>query len=189
MGKRAAAREQDTTERLNGLLARTQTGDPAAMVEARAILDAEPALWDQVGDLAAIALRSWVDLVAGAKNEVAQEAMRRRLRALKDDLGANGASAVERLLINRVLMCWIQVHHAEGIYAMHEGKMLSFAEHDFHQRRLTQAQRRYLAAIRSLVTVRRLLVPRLPDVRIDRVGQLNVARHQLNGAAVERVLR
>jgi hypothetical protein len=55
---------------------------------------------------------------------------------------------------------------------------MSLALHDFHQRRITQSQKRYLAAIKALATVRRLLTPRLPAVMI---GQMNVGQHQTNG--------
>jgi len=183
MVRTAEASPPTTIERLNALLVKAQDGDPAATAEVREALTADPQLWDSLGELSGMAMGSWIAAVAGERNHIAKEAIRRHLRKLRKELGGSDATPLERLLIDRVCVCWIQVHHAEYIYAVHMGTM-SFAQQDFHQRRMTQAQRRYLAAIRSLATVRRLLVPRLPDVRIDQVGQLNVGQHQTNGASI-----
>ncbi|HLZ28478.1 MAG TPA: hypothetical protein VKV73_14255 [Chloroflexota bacterium] len=183
MAETAATPERASLDHLNVLLAKAKDGNAAATAEVRAALSVDPSLWDSLGELSSMALGRWIDVVAGERNSVANDAIRRHLRKLKKDLGGDDASPLERLLIQRVQMCWVQVHYAEYVYAAGMDQM-SFAQHDFHQRRMTQSQRRYLAAIRSLATVRRLLVPRLPELRIDQVGQLNVGQHQTNGAAL-----
>jgi hypothetical protein len=72
------------------------------------------------------------------------------------------------------VLCWLHLHYVENIYVqgMHE---LSITQATFHQRRLSLAQSRYLAAIRTLAQVRRLQAPNV---------QVNIAEQQLNVAAI-----
>jgi hypothetical protein len=85
-------------------------------------------------------------------------------------LGAN-ASAVERLLVERVVACWLQVQEADIRTAQTRDLSLRWA--DFYQKRMDRAHCRYLPAIKTLATVRRLAVP---------VLQVNIAKKQFNVA-------
>ena len=76
----------------------------------------------------------------------------------------------ERLLVDRVVACWLQVHYADAVYAQGM-KDLTFNQGDYYQRRQDRAHRRYLSAIRSLAQVRRLLSPSI---------QVNIAEQQIN---------
>ncbi len=75
------------------------------------------------------------------------------------------------LLVERVTLCWLQVHQAEGLYAQRLGS-LDVEWTDCYQRRIDRAQRRYLQAIRTLAQVRRLAAPA--------AVQINVAEQQVN---------
>src|SRR5262245_31479716 len=98
---------------LMGRLARARGGDPAAATSLRAALDATPALWDELGDLAACAERSWIALAAG-DDPIVREALARRLAALKAELAGPAAAPLELLLVDRVAATWLQVNHADA---------------------------------------------------------------------------
>ena len=98
-----------------------------------------------------------------------EEALRRKVAAMRADLAAPGDGSLEALLIDRVVTCWLHVQYAEAACAGQMGK-LSVEWSDYFQRRIDRAHRRYLQAIRTLAQVRRLAVP----------VQINVAEHQVN---------
>ena len=103
-----------------------------------------------------------------------QERLRRQCTALTRDLTGPVPTPLETLLVDRIVLCWVHLHYVENVYvqSMHE---LSLTQATFHQRRLSLAQSRYLAAIRTLAQVRRLQVPAM---------QVNIAEQQLNVAAI-----
>src|SRR5262249_45473347 len=70
------------------------------------------------------------------------------------------APPLEQLLINRIAISWLQVHHADLDAAATQMNGQSTTPRSMHaHRRLDQAQRRYLASIKQLALVRKLLKP------------------------------
>jgi hypothetical protein len=175
-GDPAAWRE---AQRIDALLQRAQDGDPTALPAVRKILDADPGLWRTTGDLAFQAEATWLKTISG-KDEVAKECFARKAKALRRELAGASASPLERLLAERIVLCWIAVHHAEIVHAQTMPSQ-TFAQGEYYQERLDRAQRRYLAAIRALATLRRLQ-QRTPVV------QVNVAEKQVNVAPETGVL-
>jgi hypothetical protein len=94
------------------------------------------------------------------------EAKMARLRA---DLAGPDPTPLERLLAERIALCWLALHDAEARYAQAEDLTIKRAE--FWQHRIDCAHRRYLTAIKTLATVRKLALPAL---------QVNIARKQVN---------
>ena len=78
-----------------------------------------------------------------------------------------------RLLVDQIVVCWLQVNQAERTCVGFYKDGGSMVEAEFHQRRLDRAQRCYLMAIKTLAQVRRLLAPTV---------QVNIAEKQLNVA-------
>lgn len=110
----------------------------------------------------------------GEEALLTHEAQRRKCAALRRDLEGPTPTSIERLLVDRVVLCWLHLHYAEALYAQNM-MQLSLMQHDFYQRRLSMVQRRYLAAITALAQVRRLQTPNV---------QVNIAEQQLNVAAI-----
>jgi hypothetical protein len=165
--------QQDPAERALALLPRAATGDQRAVASLRELFDEHPAMWDVVGDAAYQAQSAMVHLVAG-KNAVVQDAIKRKLGSLQRELAGEAPSPLERLLAERVAACWLMLSHAEARYAKAlEAPSVSFELSEYHQRRCERAQRRYIAAIKALAQVRRLLGP---------VVQVNIAERQVNVA-------
>jgi hypothetical protein len=105
---------------------------------------------------------------AAGKNLMVQESLARKCKALTQELAGPTPSPLERLLVERIVLCWLHLHCAETTYVML--KELSIRQAEFHQARISKAQARYLAAIRTLAQVRRLGVPAV---------QVNIGQQQV----------
>jgi len=136
----------------------------------RQFLETRPELWNAIGDLAEQAKLSAMHLLTSG-NAVLHEALSRKLTELRAELAGTTPSVLERLLVERVLICWLFVHHADMVAARRTD--VSPAQAEYHQRRQDHAQRRYLAAIRTLACVRRLPLPAI---------QVNIGAQQVNVA-------
>lgn len=171
--------------RLTDLAQRATGGDAGALGELRKALDADPGWWDRTGDVAWQAQTRWLDAYAG-RDEFTKEVVRRKMGALRRELRGPGCSPLERLLVERIVLTWLVLHYAEGLYAQRMaapgGVPLDLSTHC--QERIDRAQKRYLAAIKALATLRRLQQRGpLVAVGVAQVGQLNVAEKQVNVAA------
>ena len=155
------------------LLEQAMAGDPDAVSILMQGFDEFPELPQRLGDLPRLSENTLIDAVAGS-NAVLEEAIRRRLGKMKADLAGSDPSAPEMLLAERIGICWLQMHQSEMVHAQALKKShLSFEEAKYYERRLDQTQRRYLAAIKSLAQVRRLL-----GITV----QVNIADQQVNVA-------
>jgi hypothetical protein len=151
------------------LVGRAEGGDKSAMTALRPLLNHAPGAWEMAGNLAIRAENSLVNVAAG-NDEILRDALRRKLATLKQELG--GGTPLERLLVERVAACWLNVYYVDALYAQRLNN-ISWAESEYFQRRQERAHRLYLSAIRTLAQVRRLLVPAV---------QVNIGAQQLNVA-------
>ncbi len=141
-------------DEIRDLLGRVAGRDPEAMPELRAVLDRRPELWRRLGDLAAHVELAWVGEVAGP-NVALAEMLTRKVAELKRELGGPTPSTLERLLIDRVAACWLQVHHADLAAARPQDETAEGRER--LRKRQDAAERRYAGAVEALARVRRLL--------------------------------
>jgi len=138
------------------LLKRAEAGDRSVLPQLQRALDGNAALWRGYGDLAAHAEASLAMLAAGP-NLLLAESLKRKLAALKAELGGESPSALERLLIERVTATWLQTAYFDGLLAQAGGA--GEARLRALQRQQDAAHRRHLAGIKQLAVVRRLLRP------------------------------
>jgi hypothetical protein len=158
-------------EELTQLLQRAQQGDPAVLPELREALDADARLWGHYGDLGLQAEATLIRVAAGS-NLLLAESLMRKLHALKEELGGESPSPLERLLVQRVAATWLQASYYDGLTAQPAGggearlKMLVKLQDAAH--------RRHLTALKTLATVRKLLTPAPSPLevaaRLDRGG-------------------
>jgi hypothetical protein len=146
------------TEELRRALQRAEEGDALVLTLLRKLLDDNPALWQRYGDLAEQAELAWLNLACG-NNLALRESLIRRLAQLRAELGGDAGSCLERLVVDRVVASWLQVHHADIHFAQLRGSTSDPARLKLATQLLDRAQQRYLVAIRSLVTARKLLRP------------------------------
>ena len=171
--------ETPMTKQLAGwlvaLAARADAGDAAACRELVAAYDAVPRLWERAAVLQDSAEQGWLDLLLAPDSGrlFTREAMRRDLARLRRELAGPEPTPLERLLVDRIVVGWMNAAYAEAAHAQRLREGLSLREAEFHQRRTERAQRQLLRAVQALATVRRLLGP---------VVQVNIADKQVNVA-------
>jgi hypothetical protein len=155
---------------LLALADRAQKGDKTALPALRELLS-DPALVDVLGgDLARQAQLTLIGKFSG-KNLLFKESLTRKLDLMRAELAGTSPTPLERLLVDRVVTCWLHLHHLEMLYAGKESMTLTLGT--YYQRCLSAAQKRYLSAIKTLALVRKLALP---------VLQVNIARKQVNMA-------
>jgi hypothetical protein len=145
--------EQDV---LAQLLKRAEAGDRSVLPQLQRALDSNAALWRGYGDLAAHAEASLAMLAAGP-NLLLAESLKRKLAALKAELGGESPSPLERLLVERITATWLQVNYHDGLLAQAAGA--GEARLKVLRQQQDAAHRRHLAALKQLAVVRRLLRP------------------------------
>src|SRR5262245_20500233 len=138
---------------LRALAQRAQAGDAAALPRLREVLDGHPEVWRHVGDLAAVAERAWVDVLAGT-NPLAAESLGRSAAEMKAELLGERPGRLERLLADQVAATWLEVNYFQATAANPGPGSLEQAA--LALRRLESAHRRHLGAIKALADVRRL---------------------------------
>ncbi len=171
-------RKKDTTpsedERPGlALMRRAEHGDEEAAKQVREGL--KPVSLARLGDLVSNTEQSLIDRMAGKTNLLLRDSIRAQLDVLKSNVGGPSPSPLERLLVDRLALTWLELQYFETIYTQNMADMtLSQANH--HQRRIDAAHARYLSAIKTLAQVRRLALP-VVQVNVAQAGaqQLNVA--------------
>jgi hypothetical protein len=156
-------------------LERAAGGDASTLPTLRRML-LQPGAADLLGgDLARRAEEALVSAAAG-NDLLFTEALTRKLDLLRADLAGPGPTPLEKLLVDRVVICWLQVHQAGLRLARHEREMPP-AQAEYHQRARDRAHRRFLSAVRTLALVRRLALPVLvQQINVAAKQQVNVAR-------------
>lgn len=167
-GKTPEKRSADSEEEY-GALDRAARRDESALPGVREMLDERPQEYLDLGDLARLTQRSQIAHITG-KDLLFRELLTRKAEALREEVAGPNPSPLERLLAERVVMCWLQLYYAELKYTEDEWANTSWTQEEWHQKRIDRLQRRYTAAIKSLAQVRRLL-----GVQV----QVNIAGQQI----------
>ena len=163
-----AIAKQDRAE-MAKLLKRAEQGDQEALALMREAFEERPSIWDGYADLANAAESSLIKMAA--TNPLTEESLRYQLKALRKKLAGPDPTPLEELLVQRIAACWLQLHYLETLWAQNLEPSGFGKWADYCQRWIDRAQRRYLAAMKALVQVRRLLHPMV---------QVNLAEKQVN---------
>jgi len=160
------------TQEFQALVGEINHENPAAMdvVALRQALQEDKALWHRAGDLNYLAHQQ----LMGKLPPHIREGVHLRLEALQEELGYAESPAIERLLIEQIGTCWLNLHVTQLFCAVLTGQTMSMKGVEQWERRLTAAQRRYLKVIEMLTQVRRRLRPNAMQVNIG-TQQVNVA--------------
>ena len=151
----AEARDAERIAAANVILARAQQGDTSVLPELQRLLDEDASIWIRCGNLASIARIRWIQLISG-KNLLWSESLDRAcLMQIAELVGAD-APLMERFLAERVVICRLQVSHADVMLAQ-AGPGASRKVVEALEKRITVCQKRLSAAIKDLATVRKLL--------------------------------
>jgi hypothetical protein len=94
---------------------------------------------------------------AAGKSLMFREAWRSQLEVPRQELAGLNPSPVEKLLVDRIVLMWLQLHDAE--LRFEQATDMTIVQADYRLRRIDGLSRRYLAALRSLAQVRKLALP------------------------------
>jgi hypothetical protein len=143
---------------------RADAGDEATLPLIRFIQDAMPDRGREFGgDLAYVAEQALIREYAKA-NLWLKEALSRKMEQLRTDLAGPSPSPLERLLVERVALCWLHTYFVDLQYAAFGN--VSPVDGEYLHRQQDRTQRRYVAALKCLATVRRLALPVKVDVTV-----------------------
>jgi hypothetical protein len=150
-------------------LERAQRGDETTLPVLRELLQ-KPHMVEACGNLATHFEHTMVRKMSG-KDLAFSEGLRKKLDCMRAELAGPTPTPLERLLVERIVACWLHLYHLETAYAGKDSMALDLAS--YYQRSLSAAHKRYLSAIKTLALVRKLALP---------VLQVNIARKQVNVA-------
>jgi hypothetical protein len=141
---------------ITNVVRRAKADDVSVLPRLRQLLTEYASLWETYGDLAAQAEAAWASLAAGPDLHL-RECLLRKAEALRQELAGPTPSPVERLLVERVVACWMQQSYHDALAAQALGAEDKPRLAALRAKRQEQAQRQYLAALAALTTLRRLL--------------------------------
>jgi hypothetical protein len=147
---------------------RAMNGDHTALPEVRKAFIEHPTLLAEFGDLTRIAEKSLVEVLA-KDNLIQSEAASRHAEDRRVALFAECESEVEKLLVERIVLCEMEVQVAvtqSAKVAWNEASKVSAGA----EKRVDQAHARLLAATRALADVRRALRPTRTPLDLVRGG-------------------
>ena len=136
------------------LVRRANAGDDDALALMRQTLDSNPEIWQSVGDLAKHAQQSMLKLIAG-DNKLVSESLLRKAAEMKTDLSGPSPSKLEKLAVERIVACWLEMEYLATVYPVAKGETLGQARFVLKQKE--SSERRFNAAVKSLTTLRALL--------------------------------
>jgi hypothetical protein len=150
-------------------LERAQKGDESTLPVLREMLK-KPHWLETCGNLAKHVENAVIRKYA-AKDLAVGEGLRNKIESLCAELAGPNPSPMERLLAERIAACWLHLYNLEMTYASRDSVSLDLGI--YFQKCIDRAHKRYLFAIKTLATVRKLALP---------VLQVNIAEKQANVA-------
>jgi len=165
------AEQREDFKALTDLVQRAQDGDDAAMPALRKYFQV-PSCVDMLGGALAQQIEHSLIEKASGENVLCKEVLTRKTEIMRAELAGPNPTPLERLLVDRIVTCWLHLHLTELRLVQSTGS--SIAQADYSQRAIDRCQKRYLAAIKALATIRRLALP---------VLQLNIREKQVNNVA------
>ena len=154
--------DREFAGRVTDTLQRAQQGQAEALVELGVLFDQHPGLWQNLYNLTANTqqkLLRWCGPALG-------EAARRQAEQMREELLRDGNTPLERVLVDRVVMCWLRVQQAEVAKTTSDESGVDLRRPMVWERRLEMAHKNLLGACKTLAQVRRLQHPPLPRPRV-----------------------
>lgn len=160
----------ETTPEEFALLQRVAANQEDTRPAIRKLLASRPALVAALSSKAS-ELEEAVIERAGGQQVLVHESMRAELEQMRGSLRCTGDGPLEGLLISQVVLCWLNLMAGERLRNDRWSDGFSYESADFWDRHVARLRSDYLRAIRSLASVRRILVPFI---------QVNIAAQQMN---------
>lgn len=143
--------------------------NPKDLNELRKKLEEVPELWRAVFDITEVIRSNLIDKTIAQKP--ARLALEKNTSSLMTGMGYEKGSALEKLLIENIIITWLRLQWVEFQMVGFMGNGgLGIAQMDFWERRLSLAQRRHLRACETLARVRKLLM-KAPVLQVNIASQ------------------
>ncbi len=121
----------------------------------RELFKERPEVWQHTADIAAKTEDSII-INACSNSYGAQQAFRKKLAAMRDNLGWATATEIEKILIEQVCLNWLRLNLLESLHLSKTTENHNTETGIYWDKRLTAAQKRYLRVCESLAKVRKL---------------------------------
>lgn len=159
----------DTPAAELAILQAAEQNDESSREPLRALLARNPELVERLGTVAADTEDAI--LAVGTCQVLTRETARAEVAALRHALARPGDADLERLLIDRIGLCWMALLIADMTRAARWADGVSTESADFWDRHVSRLNGDFLRACKTLAMVRRALVPGV---------QVNIAEKQVN---------
>lgn len=156
------AKSEDVIEELRELVELGETDDKSVIPRVRHLLDQHADIADHFGDAAKIATELWLALYAG-NSAILTESTRRKMVLLKVSIAGPVPEPLETLLVEHVVVCWLQMHATEALHAQAHQEKASDAVLRERQRQTEVSQKLYGSALKQLAELRKWLRERAVD--------------------------
>jgi hypothetical protein len=155
------ATSDDVMKELRELIELGESGDKGVLPRVRHLLDRHQEIADHFGDAGNVATELWLKLYAG-HNLVMAESTRRKMVLLKASIAGPVPSPLETLMVEQVIIAWLQVNATEALHAQAHQEQASDVVLRERQRQTEASRRLYAVSIKQLAELRKLL-PKLAD--------------------------
>jgi len=124
--------------------------------DVEAVLARHPEMWREHGELIRIATSNLIR--TGWAKEGERQSIEIGANKLKEELGYDYASQLERLSIEEVVIAWIRMGEVQERHTrLHHSANLTVRQSEYEEGLLLSAQKRYTRAMESLARIRKLL--------------------------------
>jgi hypothetical protein len=115
------------------------------------VLDANPQIWQDIGDLAKYAQFSIIKVIAKG-NQLIAESVKKKADELRRDLSGENPSPLEKLAIERVIATFLELQFVDVKHPADSGQNLANARYVVQLK--VGVQKRFDAALKSLLLIR-----------------------------------
>lgn len=106
--------------------------------------------------MGALAEHTALENALGDRGQGSRQCWKHRLEFMRKDLGYENASPLERLLIQQVTLCWLNLNIVEFRHSNLMQQSITLTLGMYWEKRLSAAQRRFTRACETLARVRKL---------------------------------
>ncbi|WP_417746755.1 hypothetical protein [Rosistilla oblonga] len=147
-----ATAESSTEPSFQELVQAARQGDRSAIPALRRMMQANPELAKNNGDLASQTQIHWIDLIAG-NDLYRRECLLMRMADLKRELIADtSGTVVEQMLVDQATSTWLQLYYHEDREAVRPAENIKLGE--YRLKKIESAFNRHLRSLNALASLR-----------------------------------
>lgn len=149
-------------KRAEAILRKVNTNTPsrADMAAFQSLIAEKPRVYTEIGAACLDARQMYLNTM----NAIQRESIKLRLAEIERELSDPGDGAMEKLLVNHVVLCWLRLTMIEREYTHFMDQSITLTLGAYWEKRLSAAQKRFTRATENLARVRRLL--RRPGIAV-----------------------